>query len=403
MLELRRIDQDVQGPIPRLRIRFWGVQGSCPTYPGPDEVEEYARRVAVRTVSRAFEDLEQRATSGILYLSELILPGSRSEAAIEYQKKLGLPEIRVFGGETSCIEVETSAGDLIVFDAGTGLRHCSLGLIARRPEASGRMIHLFGSHEHLDHRMGLPFARFCYENPPFTIRIYGSHQFLMALDLRYGIFTHSLGPQSFEDDPIDYRIMSARFEAVEIRNPKDPYFDPGDRERPWPVVDVSAPIRIGESVIRPFDAYHGDTRSIAYRLEHGGASFVYCTDHELRREDGASSERHRRSLAAEERLLHHLASADLAYLDGQFLLDEYLGKKGIGTSPAVRRLDWGHSCVEDALERAARTGCRHVLVGHHDPERSWPDKVELDRWLRARSEKEAFHAELAKSDRMADL
>ena len=98
-----------------------------------------------------------------------------------------------------------------------------------------------------------------------------------------------------------------------------------------------------------------------------------------------------------------MQNADLAYTDGQYFLDEYLGKKGIGSFPAVKRIDWGHTCIEDAIERAIRCKVKHTLIGHHDPERTWPERLELDRQLAKTSAGKPFTIQLADSDMVVDL
>ena len=59
-----------------------------------------------------------------------------------------------YGGNTSCVELRTRAGTLIVFDCGTGARALGLSLLARGEPISGAM--LLG-HSHWDHIQGFPF------------------------------------------------------------------------------------------------------------------------------------------------------------------------------------------------------------------------------------------------------
>jgi hypothetical protein len=90
-------------------------------------------------------------------------------------------------------------------------------------------------------------------------------------------------------------------------------------------------------------------------------------------------------------------------MDGQYFLDEYLGRRGVSSSPAVSRVDWGHSCIEDVIQRAEECDIRHTLVGHHDPDRTWLERMHLDQHLAQLSREKGRLLELADSDRVIDL
>jgi phosphoribosyl 1,2-cyclic phosphodiesterase len=393
-----------RGPIRNLRVTFWGVQGSCPIFPSPKGLSEYARRLAVFTLARAFDEMQRLARNtadGRIDPRELI-GGSPTSANVEgLQRRLGLPELPAYGGETTCIEVETSEGNKLIFDAGSGIRRCSMEILSQWKDRPSRTLHLFGSHEHLDHRMGLTFSRFCYAaDNPFTIHVYGGFQFLHALDQHYGLFSHQTTPSTYIDDPVDYTIMPAKFIGSEIR-PAAQMSEP--RPRHWSLREVGKPIQIGRTTVTPFEVYHVIPLCLGYKVEHDGASFVFVTDHELRRGTDPGDERQRRSDAAEATVTRHCQGADAVYIDGQYFLEEYLGRKGIGSSPPLPRLDWGHSCVEDAVERAFKCNIRRTYIGHHDPERTWADRVEMDKHLARLCLGKPNQVLLADSDFVIDL
>jgi CRP-like cAMP-binding protein len=99
---------------------------------------------------------------------------------------------------------------------------------------------------------------------------------------------------------------------------------------------------------------------LGYRLEAGGVSVVYATDHEPFWWE-------RPKVAPTERLLHPgdrrhlewLAGADLVIHDGQFTDAEY---------PAKR--NWGHSSIEYATDLAILAGVKRLALFHHDPTRT---------------------------------
>jgi hypothetical protein len=138
-------------------------------------------------------------------------------------------------------------------------------------------------------------------------------------------------------------------------------------------------------------------------VDHDGASFVFCTDHELRHGGDAGDDRSIRSRMAEERLRRHCMNVDLAYFDAQYFRAEYEGQKGIGTTPPLVRRDWGHSCVEDVLSRVRHCNIKGALIGHHDPDREWTDQMQMDALLAQQCEDDPGRVQLARGDTCIDL
>jgi hypothetical protein len=67
------------------------------------------------------------------------------------------------------------------------------------------------------------------------------------------------------------------------------------------------------------------------------------------------------------------------------------------------RLDWGHSCIEDVIERSAVCNIKRTLIGHHDPERDWPERQKIDSHLKNLSTSKPNHLQLADSELVIDL
>lgn len=387
-------------PIQNMRITFWGVQGSCPIFPNPYGIREYSRRLAVHTLTKTFEQIAQTAADGHVRLDQLLGGPPCPENIEAYQRQIGLPDLPFYGGETTCVQVETSQGNILIFDAGSGIRRCSINIVDQWRHKTNRTLHLFGSHEHLDHRLGLTFSRFCYvASNPFTVNVYGSYQFLNALDQHYGLFSRKISDVTYVDDPVDYTQMNATFRGFELRGQ---CASDSDKPRFWQVRQLDHPIHIDATLIQPFEAYHGSTCCIGYHVSHNGKNFVFSTDHELRR-GKSNNALQKRSADAEDRLRQYCTDADLAYMDGQYYLDEYLGAKALGSFPPLSRVDWGHGCVEDAIERTIHCRIKHTLIGHHDPEREWAHRLEQDHYLEKLSHGKPYLIELADSDRVIDL
>ncbi len=81
------------------------------------------------------------------------------------------PATTVYGGNTACVELR-SGQDILVFDAGTGIRELGLAL-AQEFKGRALTVHLFISHTHWDHIQGFPFFVPAY-SPGTTLHIYGS-------------------------------------------------------------------------------------------------------------------------------------------------------------------------------------------------------------------------------------
>jgi hypothetical protein len=390
--------------IKNLRVEFWGVQGSCPLFPEAHEVAEYERLAAVDLLGKVLRDVQAKGSDSKGCKVEDLLGGPLTSASVEaYQRRLGVSNLPVYGGDTTCVSVETAEGNVLIFDGGSGIRNCSKYFVRNWPNNRPREMYIFGTHEHLDHRSGLPFTQFCYVRPAFKINVLGSYQFLHALDERYGVFSRQINANTYLDDPIDFRVMEATFHATELRDFSNPPTRSTESFLNWTVGNVNDPIHIGKTTVHAFDVYHGTSRCLAYRIEHGPVKVVFCTDHETRHGTDPKDPRQIQSEQAESRLIKESQGVDAAYFDGQYLRDEYDGTKAIGDTMAVKRMDWGHGCIEDVIERVKRCHIKQTFIGHHDPERSWPARLELDRWLDAQCAGKPYRIQLAKSEDVLDL
>src|ERR1051325_4237605 len=81
------------------------------------------------------------------------------------------PSTTTYGGNTSCVEVRCGP-DILIFDAGTGIRPLGLSLME---EFAGRplTVHLFISHTHWDHIQGFPFFVPAYRAGT-SLHVYGA-------------------------------------------------------------------------------------------------------------------------------------------------------------------------------------------------------------------------------------
>jgi phosphoribosyl 1,2-cyclic phosphodiesterase len=224
------------------------------------------------------------------------------------------------GGNTPCMQVvcndDTSGqpGELLIFDAGTGIR--ALGAeIAARPEAPAA-IHIFFTHFHWDHLQGLPYF------PPL---------FSPATHLVF----HSAHPPE-------------KLRAVLAGQMETPYF-PVLFDQVAATMEFrqigAAPQRFGSVTVEAFKLHHPQG-SVGYRIVHPGKTAVYATDHE----HGDS--------ASDDGLIAMSQGADVLVYDAQYTPAEYESRHG-----------WGHSTWQEGIHIAKQAGAKQLVLFHHDPDR----------------------------------
>jgi phosphoribosyl 1,2-cyclic phosphodiesterase/CheY-like chemotaxis protein len=236
------------------------------------------------------------------------------------------PSTLRYGGNTSCVEVRTGAGTLIVIDCGTGLHGLGQALVsAEKPPIKG---HVLISHTHWDHIQGIPFFT------PFFIPesewdIYGPRG--IGQSLRDSL----AGQMQYAYFPVALDQLDAKIRYHEL---------------------VEGVFQIDDVTIRTRYLNH-PALTVAYRLEAGGVAIVYASDHEPHSQHLASGKG--QMLGEDLRHCEFLAGADLVIHDAQYTSEEYPSKLG-----------WGHSTVEYALAVCRVAGAKRVALTHHDPLRS---------------------------------
>lgn len=212
-----------------------------------------------------------------------------------------------FGGNTSCMEFETSSGELVVFDGGTGIRELGLKRHARR-------IHLFLTHFHWDHIQGIPFFMPLYDA--------ANHVTIYSSGFSAPLEASLAGLMAEPYFPVKFDSLGAKIELVEL----------GTSEAV-----------VGGVRVRPFEANHPQG-ACGYRIESGRASVIYAPD----REHG-----HARLDAV---LLEAARRASVLVLDSQYTPEEYPSHRG-----------WGHSTWLESAHVARQAGVKQLVLFHHDP------------------------------------
>ena len=279
----RRADEDSHeatqtGPTDHpMKVKFWGVRGSIPT-PGP---------------ATAF-----------------------------------------YGGNTSCVEVRAD-GEIIILDAGTGIRPLGLRLVSEFKDKPISLT-LLMTHPHWDHIQGFPFFVPAY-NPKNKLRILGYE------GAREGLGSTLSSQMESPYFPISLQEMPGYIAFQELKN-----------------LDFT----IGKVRVQAAFMNHPGI-CVGYRLFTSAGSVAYLPDNEsflrLKSKINSESDQHYAETLAyarsqDEKLADFVRGADILITDSQYDAAEYASHIG-----------WGHTCVDDSVAFALSARVKRLYLFHHDP------------------------------------
>lgn len=260
-----------------MKIRFWGVRGSIPT-PGPDTVR--------------------------------------------------------YGGNTTCIEVRTESGALIILDAGTGIHPLARQLLDEMPLTAS----IFISHTHWDHIQGLPFFlplfvpgnQIAIHGPFDPITGQGIDQ-IMNVQMQYSFF------------PVREAELCAHIDYCPL--------SPGET------------IYVADARVTPVLLNH-PVINYGYRIDCEGKSLFFTGDHEphtniYQRGETAYADFQALIDEKEAGIEAVLKGVDVLIADCAYTDAEYAAKAG-----------WGHGSFVSSFKLAERIGARTMFCTHHEPSRS---------------------------------
>lgn len=231
-----------------------------------------------------------------------------------------------YGGNTPCVSIEFSKGNLFIFDAGSGIKVLSNHLMAENRPLIGAKI--FISHPHWDHINALPFFMPLYMQGN-EIEICGpAHGDVTMREL----ISDQMGGVYF---PINIKEFGA---MVTFRDLMEEEFE----------IDG---IKIKTMLL------NHPGQCLGYRVEYKGRSICYVTDNELYpKSNQFYSEDYMHKLTA------FVMNTDALITDCTYNDEEYNSKIG-----------WGHSAIEQVVDLANRARVKTLYLFHHDPDHSDAD------------------------------
>ncbi|MCA9664308.1 MAG: MBL fold metallo-hydrolase [Myxococcales bacterium] len=233
------------------------------------------------------------------------------------------PETVRYGGNTSCVAVQTEDDKLFILDAGTGIIRLGGSLMA---DAFGRgegEVTILLTHGHWDHIQGFPFFPPVYV-PKNRVTIYGPAHSNSIVE---GILEGQMNPHFSPVQSLGNLGAEITCKAVA---------EGGGGE-----------VTLGALRVRSASVPHGSITSLAYRLDNGGSSLVYCPDAGYI--DGDPS----------DEVLSLFDGADCLIHDCTYTPED-------GEARRAR----GYSSIDVTAKVAARAGVKQLVMFHYDQDYS---------------------------------
>lgn len=226
-----------------------------------------------------------------------------------------------YGGNTTCVELLTAAGERLLIDLGTGATELGKTLMAAEFGKGQGKVPILLSHTHLDHIQGLPFFT------PFFIK--GNEIRILGANPRSGLsleatLQNQLAPHY---SPLNGLENLAAGVSIETIQPGDTIQLPG-----FEVVTAAVP--------------HGSMWTMAYRITADGKTVAYLSDVEYPSPDEPI-----------DIALALAQDADLLVHDAMHADHDYDLRRG-----------WGHSPARAGVVVAERAGAKKLALFHHSPD-----------------------------------
>ncbi len=226
-----------------------------------------------------------------------------------------------YGGDTTCIEIRSKNDEIIIVDAGSGIRRLGNRLISEKRFE----YNIIFTHSHWDHILGFPFFKpIYYEKTRINLMgcpmTQGNLQKLLSKAMSQPFFPYPFDKLKAKIDYSGECQLSFQIDSIEI----------------FPI-NLSHP-NVG----------------MGYKFVEDGKTFVFLTDNEL-------GYRHRGGCEFQD-YVEFARDADILIHDAEYTPEQYKTNK-----------TWGHSTYYDALDMALESRVKCFGLFHHNQDHSDTD------------------------------
>jgi phosphoribosyl 1,2-cyclic phosphodiesterase len=263
----------------------------------------------------------------------------------------------LFGGNTNCIEILHKGSEIIVVDTGYGIALLGESLQDRILNHKETMtVHIFFTHFHWDHVLGLPFFHPIYF-PSTQIHLYAPYEERVMMKSLDVLFDGSYSPFSgIGSMPSKIRFHHLK-RAVSIEGVKVDF------------TQVNHDIQ-GLSTKQLL--------TYGYKFSSSQQSIVVASDHEVDKDN-----------ALNKQFVKFAKRTNILIHDGQY------------TDKDVVR-GWGHSTITQALDNACRIQPGITILTHHHPDRNDDEILALHAHFKSKKEYKNLKFEFAREGAIFD-
>jgi phosphoribosyl 1,2-cyclic phosphodiesterase len=263
-----------------------------------------------------------------------------------------------FGGNTPCVELRLDNGQLIIIDAGTGIRPLGLVLMNNGFGSGKGNADILISHAHWDHIQGFPFFKPLFvKGNTFNIHARASNHLHLKEIMAYQNKDYYM--------PVSFNEIKAKLNFTEI--------------------EADQKFKLGGAVVKTFRLNHPNI-AIGYRIEADGKVFAYVSDTAPFENvligdvfiptppPAASEEELRKMGELQFKLNSVLEDADFMIYDTFFQVNEYL-----------KNPHWGHSTPEHGIDLCMESSVARMALFHHAPSNTDEILEGMEKYYRQKS------------------